>query len=75
MTDTLEGSTVSYTCNAGYMPDRDSQMTRRCMVVTNEGGNQVAMWTGEVPGCDRKCNLTVNMIKYIKTTTLLLCSY
>lgn len=53
MTDTLEGSTVSYTCDVGFKPI-GSQMTRRCVLVTDQSGNRVAMWTGVVPNCTCK---------------------
>ena len=46
MTDTLEGSTVSFTCDAGFRPNT-TRMTREC-VLSPEG---VPEWTESVPDC------------------------
>ena len=49
MTDTLEGSTVSFTCNTGFRRG-GSRMTREC-VLSRDG---VPEWTNSVPDCLRK---------------------
>lgn len=46
MTDILEGSTVTYTCNAGYR--LEGETTTRMCVLTAE---RVPAWTGSIPQC------------------------
>ena len=51
LTDTLEGSVVSFTCDAGYRPSNES-MTRTC-TISSDG---TPVWTDTIPQCVCKSN-------------------